>query len=671
MWREAEVEVLVAFTGKHVSLACDRNSTVEELKATLTVLTGVAQENQIITVRGGAVQGEARVLELLFEDGWYQGGKVSAQDLAKDVRMNQQHSGQEKDMSSGAKSETGILDDLECGHKDPNLPAQQLPCLYLYDRSLLKPSVDVKVMENMPRYLSERLQELEMKVGMLCQRGALATEVIREQHTGPDDGMDRATSLKLVGNDVYEVGNAFLEYSQRMLHETEVIAMAVDDGLSAVEPHYEFICNARDSFQRVFSKQYDIHKDVLSTFEDDVSLLQRIALHPQIATAEVKVLGDVIELEEYRGVYEDCKRSHDSLIIQVREMEREYGMLKEDVENLFLRTPSVEFEDMVGRITEAEGEMKECRAHVESLKMKVPKGDALCIDECMEYVQAIWGICVKMHLLAQHCLNAKNRMRMDAIDVMKTVSSEQSRIRAMKDAMAPFREALHRQNRRISHLGIVKMLPVAYKQCLAECIRRIAFKEKYASFAAELAERMGRFREKEENVRQEFYSQVKDIIPENLLHEMGLQGFYAPHCHVSVPEDEDTTLLPVSFDEVRNVQIPRHSYSFFKRQVKMQQDTTSSTSRSMQRNDTSSLLTLENAKLRAEFASYVALECRSALLEQKSMSAGESPRRLPEAAVPSKDDVIASLEAALKAKDELIQSLLQSHGVEAQNESEC
>lgn len=46
-------------------------------------------------------------------------------------------------------------------------------------------------------------------------------------------------------------------------------------------------------------------------------------------------------------------------------------------------------------------------------------------------------------------------------------------------------------------------------QCLAECVRRGAFGEKYAASAARLAEGMGRFREKELATREAFRKHVE------------------------------------------------------------------------------------------------------------------------------------------------------------------
>ncbi len=80
---------------------------------------------------------------------------------------------------------------------------------------------------------------------------------------------------------------------------------------------------------------------------------------------------------------------------------------------------------------------------------------------------------------------------------------------SLQDKLALFGEALARQESGVGQLLGVRRLPAAYKQCLAECVRRGAFGEKYAQSAAKLAESMGRFREKEVATREAFRRHVE------------------------------------------------------------------------------------------------------------------------------------------------------------------
>jgi hypothetical protein len=106
-------------------------------------------------------------------------------------------------------------------------------------------------------------------------------------------------------------------------------------------------------------------------------------------------------------------------------------------------------------------------------------------------------------------LPLQNALTADVFTQLRTISSQQSRIREMKNKLALFREAAERQDSAVAALGAARGLPATYKQCLAECVRRRAFMEKYAHSAAQLAERMGSFREKELAMRDAFRKHVE------------------------------------------------------------------------------------------------------------------------------------------------------------------
>jgi hypothetical protein len=68
----------------------------------------------------------------------------------------------------------------------------------------------------------------------------------------------------------------------------------------------------------------------------------------------------------------------------------------------------------------------------------------------------------------------------------------------------------------------VQRLPVAWRQCLCECIRRAAWADKYANAEAALAEKMGRLREDEVAKRDKFLAHVERYVPNDLLAATGL-----------------------------------------------------------------------------------------------------------------------------------------------------
>ena len=601
------IPVFVAFTGKTIELDCGSDTTLLDVKPTLCLLTGVSEKDQIVTVGGETVHGSARM------------GDVCASGQSKSVRSEQ---------------EASVVEEERCSDKN----------VFLYDRSLLRGGSNISMEEIPERYLS-----MGRKLSSSDSKGECA----------------------LLVKELSKAAEEWMEYCHRVAHETEVVAMAVDVGLSAVEPHYAFICDARDSFQRSFTKQYERHGNVLSRFEEDVRLLESIRLHSSVEYVRgekvCEFLSDVVDMDQLRELAKDCKRAHGLFLDRVRAMEDEFEQLKQDVENLFLRAPTVDFEGLVQDIGDLGNELEQLSTMDAERQM-----DSATILSAWEHVAE------KAQAQASRTLKAKNRIVADAIDVMKTVSSQQSRIRAMKDCMGPFFSALESQDARITKLAIVQLLPVAYKQCLAECARRVAFTERYSTFAAELAERMGRFRDKENSLRSQFYGQVKDIMPADLIKCMGLES-PAPHCHVSVPQESEIGPIDVSLDYLKSIQLPRHAQHSYKSEMKKKSPRGSGSSleasslkasstvdvvksRVHERIDSDSRLALENAKLRAEIAVFIAQDCRNKVTEMYASqdtvavqtdgsSSSQSSRQYTET------EAIQKMEAALKAKDSVIEAL--------------
>jgi len=606
------IPVFVAFSGKTIELDCGSDTTLLDVKPTLCLLTGVSEKDQIVTVGGETVHGSARMV---------------------DVCASAQRS------SVVSEEEANKADELEEG---------SCKSVFLYDRSLLRRDSTVS-MEEIP----ERYMALGRKL----------------PNSDSSNAVSEAESTMLV-KDLSKAAEEWMEYCHRVAHETEVVAMAVDVGLSAVEPHYAFICDARDSFQKSFTKQYEKHGSVLSRFEEDVRLLESIRLHSSVEYVRgertCEFLSDVVDMDQLRELAKDCKRAHVLFLDRVRAMEDEFEQLKEDVENLFLRAPTVDFEILIHDIGILGHEIEQ-----------IADMDPEHMDSAA--ILGAWkNVVDKAQAQASRTLKAKNRIVVDAVDVMKTVSSQQSRIRAMKDCMGPFFSALESQDARISKLAIVQLLPVAYKQCLAECARRVAFTERYSSFAAELAERMGKFRDKENSLRSQFYGQVKDIMPADLIKCMGLES-PAPHCHVSVPQESEIGPIDVSLDYLRSIQLPRHSQHSYKSEMKKKSPRGSGSSleasslkasssvevaksTAFERLDSGSRLALENAKLRAEIASFIAQDCCSKVAEMYASqdtlgvrtdgsSSSQSSKQYTEA------DAIQKMDAALKAKESVIEAL--------------
>ena len=282
-------------------------------------------------------------------------------------------------------------------------------------------------------------------------------------------------------------------------------------------------------------------------------------------------------------------------------------------------------------------------------------------------------------------------MTRDVLGQLQTIASQQSRIREARDQLAVFGNALERQAAGVEALLAGRRLAAAYKACLAECVRRGAFGERYAHSAARLAEGMGRFREKEMATRESFRHHVERHVPAAVLERLGL--LQAPaHCQVNVPGGEEAALARVSVEEVRRLLLPwgsasgsgssllgdaaaaatpRQEASDAARQQQQEEAAAAEAEHEGGGNfeDAMASLRMENARLRADLASQIALDCLRMEIEPAvpvaasaaaSASSGEAGGGGGGAAAaqPSLSAAAAQkFERALATKDGLIQEL--------------
>jgi hypothetical protein len=395
-------------------------------------------------------------------------------------------------------------------------------CFCLYDRSVVKPVVMQQVLQG----LMEKQKEEE-------------AYYVRQGRLGIDQGGDLNGAIR----EMYD-------FCQSVYEAARVMRVAIEHGIQGIEPQYMYIHNMFDDFQASFDMQRKRFDDIFTTFDRDVESLKEIKVlssssFSSSSNSERKsrslYLSDVVGVERLVGVAKDCRKANERFSMQVEMIEADFIGLKDDVESLFLRAPPVDvatlYQDMIASKDDLVGDN--------------PYDDA--INRMLEHASDF----------AVNFSRARLALQSDAIVIMRSVSSAQTRIRSMKDAIGPFLTALERQNATLEELEVVRRIKVAYKKCLAECIRRNSFAEKYASFASELAERMGSFREKEIKTRDTFMDHVAGIIPQNILEDMGLDNA-PPVCDVSIQE-EDVKPLQISIDYLRTIPIDSRATETYER----------------------------------------------------------------------------------------------------------
>lgn len=542
-----QINVFLAHNGRSLLVNCEPSTRVEEFQRLLSELTGAPPADQILT---------------------HQGAPLAPSNLLADYGLSVSSEGEE------ATSKDVFLYSRALLRQDAGTPSQSetLPELSTPPETSSKDrtphpldTASSPLLRALPEYhrqFQEHLREAEAAADASAARVALCC---------------------------------------RLVNESEVQAMAVDAAMASVEPHYAFICNAQASFQETFSRKFSFHQDVLSSFDADVEFLRSIELPEQLRYNSISKLSDLVDLQELRSIATECRRSHRRFASRVTELESLHSALRTDVETLFMRAPCVDLDDLSHGLAAAAAGTDEQATIVQALAADLNKAETAVAEATAATLssassssatastggssqaavlstglQDTVGMLEAMHeahmttalssvahqrvaieTFAHRCVEAKNALATDALQALRTIASQQSKIREMKEALAPFPAALERQDAQISSLLVVRRLPAAFKQALAECLRRAAFAEKYSSFAADLAERMGKFRLKEESMRNTFKGHVEGHLPLELLQRMGLEQ-PPPVCTVRVPQDEVKLLLPVTQEDLRRLHLPRY-----------------------------------------------------------------------------------------------------------------
>lgn len=66
----------------------------------------------------------------------------------------------------------------------------------------------------------------------------------------------------------------------------------------------------------------------------------------------------------------------------------------------------------------------------------------------------------------------QNQMTRDVVGQLQRIAGQQSKIRALRNRLAAHDAALAKEQAEFAELVLVTRVPAAYRQCLAECMRR-------------------------------------------------------------------------------------------------------------------------------------------------------------------------------------------------------
>ncbi|WVZ77632.1 hypothetical protein U9M48_025478 [Paspalum notatum var. saurae] len=512
-----------------------------------------------------------------------------------------------------------------------------------------------------------------------------------------------------VANAVYKYSLAKFEVCRRLLREGQVQERALDTARSNLEHTFRKLSQRCSEFVRCFSLQHRAHNEMLVNFERDVQRLRAVKLHPALKCEGRQCLMDLLKENDLRKLADGCFSSHKQFEVKVSQLKANFLELKKRVDNLFNVMSSGGCKDLEKLIKENQGVIGEQKSIMQSLSKDVDTSKKL-VDDCsncqlsaslrphdaVSAVGRIYEVHEKDNLpsihnfdnrltkLLEKCKDKKNEMNTLVHVCMQRVKSTQINIRGMMNELIAFQEVMSHQED-FDNLKVVSGLGHAYRACLAEVARRRSYFKLYTGLAGTYAEKLATECENEKTRREDFYRTWSRYIRDDVMCSMGL--FDSPsQCDIKVaPFDHD--LLPIDVDDVERFAPQSVLGSFLKSersQLPKSLPSNSSTSANLNKSEQNPLggddkmdfqdflggydtidiagtskLEVENARLKAELASAIAILCSvGAEYGYESIDEGQIDAVLKKArektteALAAKDEFAYQLQTLLNAKQE-------------------
>ncbi|XP_023758487.1 autophagy-related protein 11 [Lactuca sativa] len=435
----------------------------------------------------------------------------------------------------------------------------------------------------------------------------------------------------------YQLGDAIyrrtlLKYEtcERLSREQRVQEKALEIARGNLDHIYKMILHNYNDFVKRYSHQQRSHSNLLVNFWRDLERLRNVKLLPALQSDNRRCLSDFVKEESLRKMVEDCGNSHRQFEIKVGDFKQEFRELKGSTELLFSSEASIINRDLERTIKEHRQYINEQKSIMQALSKDVAMVKKL-VDECLtsqlsnslrphDAVSALGPMYEgheKNHLPKMHsceraisnlfafCKEKKSEMNTFVHEYMQKIAYIQYTIRDVRYKFSVFNEAINRQNVQFEQLKIVRGIGPAYRACLAEIVRRKASMKLYMGMAGQLAERLANKRDSEVRRREEFIKIHSLYIPRDVLALMGLYDMPST-CDVNVaPFDGNLLDLDISdLDRFSPVELGGFSFKS-----------------SVDGNDEcdepedfigisgTSKMEVENAKLKAELASCIAMLC--------------------------------------------------------------
>ncbi|XP_074592291.1 autophagy-related protein 11 [Curcuma longa] len=373
-------------------------------------------------------------------------------------------------------------------------------------------------------------------------------------------------------NALYGCSQAKLELCKRLLREQQVQGRALDTARGNLEHTFKKLHQRYTEFIRSFTQQHKSHSDLLANFERDVEKLRSVRLHPRLQSKNRKCLLDLVKEDDLRKCMDSCLSLHRQFENQVSQLKKGFMELKRRFENLISSMSSASWGELENMIKNHQKSLNDLKTIMQSLSKDVETAKKLVDDsdlslspslrphDAVSALGGIYDVHEKNHLpKMQNCDNAmlklldkcklkKNDMNLLVHLSMQKVKFVQSGIKDMINELHAYQEVMGHQDREFENVKFVNGVGQAYRACLAEIVRRKSSLKLYMGLGGQLAEKLATEREAEIRRRESFFKTWSKYIPNDLLATMGL--FDSPsQCDVHITPF-DGNLLEIDMVDV-------------------------------------------------------------------------------------------------------------------------
>lgn len=374
-------------------------------------------------------------------------------------------------------------------------------------------------------------------------------------------------------NAIYGCTRSKLEVCKRLLREKQVQERALETAQGNLDHTFRKLQQRYAEFIRYFSQQHRHHSELLNNFERDLERLRSTKLLPLLQSDSRKCLLDLLKENDLRKLADNCFNSHNQFENKVSQLKLNFGELNRRVGKVFLDMDSIGTKDLELMMKEHQKIFSDQKSIMQSLSKDVNTVKKL-VDDCLnsqpsrslrphDAISAfgpMYEVHEKNHLpKVQNCDNAisklldkstvkKNEMNTLVHFCMQKVKSAQFSIKEMMNELHAFHEVMGHKEKEFDNLKLVNGISHAYRACLAEVIRRKSSSKLYMGLAGQLAERLAAERETEIRRREGFCKAWSKYIPHDIQASMGL--FDSPsQCDVNIVPF-DTNLIDIDVVDV-------------------------------------------------------------------------------------------------------------------------